>query len=87
MKFTVVWTPLAESQLAALWLSATDRAAITAAADQIDRMLSWNAHLHGESRSGKLRIAVVEPLGVEFEAIPDDRMVRILAVWSFQTSH
>jgi plasmid stabilization system protein ParE len=39
MTFTVLWTPNAEQGLAAIWLSAEDRSAVTSAADMIDSLL------------------------------------------------
>ena len=39
MSYTVVWKPAAEQELARLWTDADDRSAVTAADDEIDRLL------------------------------------------------
>jgi len=41
-RFTVVWKPTAQDDLARLWLSAVDRAAVTDASEDIDRVLAWD---------------------------------------------
>jgi hypothetical protein len=38
MKYTVVWTPIAERGLASIWLVADDRTAVAAAANSLDSM-------------------------------------------------
>lgn len=81
MRYTVLWTSAAEQELAAIWLGAEDRDAVTSAADSIDAMLRDEPQTRGESRYGALRIFLVEPLGVDFEIRPDDRIVSVLAVW------
>ena len=40
MTYTVAWDPDAEQNLAELWLAAPDRAALTAAAAWVDRLLA-----------------------------------------------
>ena len=81
MNYTVLWTPTAEQDLAAIWMDAEDRRVITSAAHTVDVLLHEDAHLRGESRYGNLRIMFVAPLGVHFEALQDDRMVYVLTVW------
>ena len=61
MRYTVLWSPDAENDLAAIWLDANDRTAVTAAGDQIDAFLHQDAHLQGESRHGRLRILFIPP--------------------------
>ena len=39
MKYTVEWLPIAEDQLAGIWLKATDRNAVSAAVHAIDALL------------------------------------------------
>ena len=50
MNFTVHWVAFAQSHLAAIWLAAPDRQAVTAAAHRIDLALARDAQLKGESR-------------------------------------
>ena len=81
MSYTVVWTPIAEQKLAAIWNTANDSAAVTAAANEIDLFLSTKPRLCGESRGKSLRVTFAGPIGVEYEVIEDDRLVRVLMVW------
>jgi hypothetical protein len=83
MKYTVVWDPDAEQELASLWMAAAERQALTDAADQIDKVLRQDPQQQGESRPDGLRILFVEPLGIIFRVHEDDRLVRVLQVWSF----
>ena len=84
MRYTVLWSPDAENDLAAIWLDASDRSAVTAAGNQIDALLRQDAHLQGESRYGRLRILFIPPLAIDFEVIHDDRIARVLTVWRSQ---
>ncbi len=83
MRYTVLWARPAEQELAAIWMRATDRARITSAANGVDIVLSEDAHEQGESREGTLRVVFAPPLGVEFDVVEEDRIVYVLAVWSF----
>jgi hypothetical protein len=85
MKYTVVYRPSAENQLAELWTSGLDRQAIARAADEIDARLGTNPHLEGESRSETTRILFVEPLAVLYEVSEADRMVYVLKAWRIGT--
>ncbi len=49
MKYTVVWLPSALTMLAELWNDGPDRAAITQAANRIDRNLLVDPLHYGES--------------------------------------
>ena len=83
MKFTVLWVPSAERQLAQLWLDAEDRSSVRDAADRLDAALGERADSLGESRSPNVRIAFAPPLAIEFEVLEQDRTVYVLAVWPF----
>ena len=80
MKFTVVWIPAAEAQLATIWASAFDRAAVTAAANTIDEKLRRDPILRSEAISQTLRVLIEEPLLARFVVEEDDRIVRVLAI-------
>jgi hypothetical protein len=82
MKFTVVWKPAAEAELAEIWTLAADKRSIAAAANEIDVRLAIQPETLGESRSGAIRVWLVGPIGVTYEIIPDDRIVRVLDVWT-----
>jgi hypothetical protein len=81
MKYTVVWKPAVLQQLARIWNSATDRAAVTAAADSIDAALIQDPLTKGEARTGPTRILVEAPLAVYFNVSQPDRLVSVWAVW------
>jgi mRNA-degrading endonuclease RelE of RelBE toxin-antitoxin system len=80
VKYTVLWSPTAERDLAALWLSAEDRQALTEAANRLDAILSCDAHGVGESRSGVTRILILPPFVVLFDVRAEDSIVEILSV-------
>lgn len=83
MKFTVVWHPEAESQLADIYLAASSKSLVSDAANLLDFDLRTSPLNLGESRSSAgLRIAHEIPLGIKFEVLTDDRVVRVLSVWS-----
>ena len=84
MRYTVLWSPDAENDLAAIWQAANDRSSVTAAGNQIDALLRQDTHLQGESRYGRLRILFIPPLAIDFEVIHDDRIARVLTVWRWQ---
>lgn len=80
MIFTVLWKPLAEEELASIWIDAQDRQTISTAANEIDRLLRVDPQSQGESRSGSQRVLIIEPLVVAFEVEEDDRRVSVLSV-------
>jgi plasmid stabilization system protein ParE len=81
MKYTVVWDPPAESDLATIWTTAADRNAVAAAADQIDRLLARNPSGVGKSRSDQSWLLIVEPLAVLYDISDQDCLVLVWAVW------
>lgn len=82
MNFNVVWTPAAEQELAAVWLAAEDRTAITTAATNIDRRLQRNPETLGDARFDTVRSFAFPPLGVDFEVLIHDHLVYVLSVWN-----
>ena len=86
MKFTVIWKPSAERELAQIWDSAdaNDRRDITIASNAIDHQLAESAERAGESRGGNDRIHFEPPLGIRFRVSVADRMVVVLNVWRTQ---
>ena len=62
MKYTVVCSVAADGELAAIWIAAEDRKAVSDAANDIDKGLTESPFDHGESREGLLRILFVAPL-------------------------
>jgi hypothetical protein len=82
VSYTVVWIREAEDELAALWLDAADRTLITDAVCEIDGDLAIDPIAVGESRQYMQRVAYHLPIGIRFEILPADRLVKVLAVWN-----
>jgi mRNA-degrading endonuclease RelE of RelBE toxin-antitoxin system len=79
MRYTVVWLPPVEDQLADFWTSAPDRQAVTAAANAIDRALRDNPR-QGVMPLDNLFYLKIEPLVVLCEISDDDRTVTVIEV-------
>jgi hypothetical protein len=82
-RYTVVTTPIADNQLAAVWLNAPgERAAISRASHQVGLTLREDAHQKGTPAPvagfPSRRYLEEYPLGVYFEVSEPDRLVRIL---------
>jgi hypothetical protein len=84
MTYTVVWTPTAESELARMWSTATNRLPITNAANTPDAALARDPYSVGESRGGPTRIAFESPLAVLFDVDDDGRTVRVWDLWHWR---
>jgi hypothetical protein len=81
MTYTVVWIKSALDELAELWNNASDRQAVTDAANSIDSILKSNPVDYSESREENLRILFVPPLAALFEISDADRMITVRGVW------
>ena len=77
MNFTVTWLPDAENELAEIWLTSTDRNAVTKSAAEIDRLLAEKGPNEGESRPANTRVTFVRPLAVLFRVDPSSRTVTV----------
>ncbi|MDX1945667.1 MAG: hypothetical protein SFU86_09665 [Pirellulaceae bacterium] len=66
MKYRVIWDPDAFHDLLRHWTAAGKPESAIAAFDQIENILSIDAHDQGESRTGNRRILLVPPVGVIF---------------------
>jgi hypothetical protein len=86
MNYTVIWKPSAEQELALIWINASNRRAITAAANRIDTLLRVDPLTQGESRTGGTRVLFQPPLAVLIEVKEEDRLVAVLKVWRIPTS-
>ncbi|QJW96752.1 hypothetical protein [Frigoriglobus tundricola] len=83
MSYHVEWTSEAENDLAAIWNAAADRNAMTAASTWPDAHLVGDPLHFGEPWTSSVhRIAVRDPLGVEFEVIEDDKRVIVHGVFA-----
>lgn len=72
--------------LANFWLNAdsTLRQSITAASSEVDRQLSREPHVQGESRPQGRRITFVPPLAVVYRIEADGQTVSVLQVRLFR---
>jgi hypothetical protein len=80
MRFTVIWSQLAQDQLAVLWLNATDRNAVTTAQHQIDQLLVIDPVTQGIPFFGN-RLLLLSPLHVAFRINWLDVQVEVYDVW------
>jgi hypothetical protein len=84
MTYTVVWLPIALDELAAIWLAANDRNAITAASRRIDMRLSADPIGQSESRNDETKRIIIDvPLQVFARVSESDRMVWVISVAVF----
>ena len=79
-RYTVVWYPFPESELLRLWLAASDKQAVTKAANEIDRQLVIDPDTVGSIVRNQLRELTVPPLRVLYLVSEPDRMVKVLAL-------
>jgi mRNA-degrading endonuclease RelE of RelBE toxin-antitoxin system len=82
MKYTVVWKPAAEAELARLWMSARDRSEFAAAANSVENLLKHDPHAQGESRSAGTRLLILPLVAIRFTISDTDRLVTVLSVHS-----
>jgi hypothetical protein len=80
MKYTVVYTPFADYQLADIWLRAKNRQQVTDSANKIESMLRHDADQLGLPRRHGHRVIVKPPLVFTFEVSVDDRLVTVLSI-------
>lgn len=80
MRYTVVWTTPALSQLAACYNVAPHPNAVTAAQHRIDRLLLRAPLTNADEMSEGLHCLDVPPLRAAFEIVDDDRLVRVVSV-------
>jgi hypothetical protein len=84
--FEVVWLQSALNELAAIWVNADSsvRQAITAATHYIDQELTTDPEEKGESRDEGERICFAFPLGVTFQVLAEQSLVRVMHVWDIR---
>jgi hypothetical protein len=81
MRWTVVWTNIAQNRLATTWNNAPDKAAVAAAADRIDVKLARDPYADSEERTAPSRVMFEPPLAVGYDVSDDDRLVTVWGVW------
>jgi hypothetical protein len=82
MNWAVIWMPPTEQQLAAAWLAAPDRNAVTRAADDIDLVLETFPTTAGEPLFDTVYEYEQPPLTVEYEIDDANHTVYVLNVWN-----
>ena len=80
MSYRVRWRRKAKEALAAVWLAASDRNEVTAAAHRIEVLLRRDPLSSGESRGGNFRVVFDWPIGVFYQVCPQAGEVRIITV-------
>jgi hypothetical protein len=80
MKYTVVNAPVADEQLADIWVNAARRQDVADAFNCIESSLKHDAHLQGREHPNGWRVLIVPPLAVTFRVSVEDRLVKILSV-------
>jgi len=80
VKYTVVFKPAAEEELADIWSNAPDRAAVTVAAHEIEIALQRDPVACGESRGKATRVLFHPPLVVQYRVSAADRTVLVVEV-------
>jgi hypothetical protein len=86
MKRDVWWMPDASKRLAKIWVDADAemQRAITRGVDNLEESLRRNPEIIGESRGPFARVAVIGPIGVEFNLFLDGKLIRITRVWEIR---
>lgn len=79
MRYTVVWLPPALDDLAALWLGAADRPAITKAVHTLDAALRDDPDLKGLPFFND-RILLIDPLIAFYTVEPMDCLVEVIKI-------
>ena len=83
MNYAVDWSQHALDELAAVWLAAADRNAVTASSHRLESAIGNDPYTESFERNSSVnRTAIDLPLGLDYEIIEDDKKVRILRVWS-----
>jgi hypothetical protein len=80
MKYSVDWEDDVLVVLTAIWTTAPNRQAVTAAQARIDQLLASNPLGNGSPVSEGLYALVVHPLHVQYEVLPSARSVKVVSV-------
>lgn len=80
MKYTVDWSPSALAALATIWMSVTDRQAVTDAQFRIDHLLAADPLQHRFPVGEGLYGIEVDPLRAVFEMDAHRLVVRVVGV-------
>jgi hypothetical protein len=81
LNYRVIWDQTAFRRLVHEWTAAGKPESAFHAFDAIEELLSTDAEVQGESRTGDYRILIVPPLGVIFVPNPGLGEVLIFDAW------
>jgi plasmid stabilization system protein ParE len=79
-RYTVIWLKVAESDLAQIWIDATNRKAVEEAANAIDHELANDAQRKGRPVSEGLYRLYKSPLHILFTVLVADCVVEVVSV-------
>lgn len=79
-RYTVVWNQNALDQLAEIWAAASDRNAVSAAAQAVDQVLSDDPDLKGQPVGDLMRLFRQPVLDFLYEVRDADRLAQVIAV-------
>ena len=83
MNYHVSWARTAERQLAAVWVAATNRSAVTTASAWLDEELAMTPLRFGVPIDSSVhRVGSFDVLGIESEVIEDDKRVIVHGVFA-----
>jgi hypothetical protein len=80
MSYSVTWTPEAENQLATVWMTASNPAAVTRAAERAELLLANDPLTCGTEFYGD-RLLTSGPLHFVYAVHPAARTVTVTMVW------
>jgi len=80
--FTIFWKPDAEERLAAIWLTSTNRKAVTHDAHELELVLEQFPNSAGEVSFDTVRVYTFGSLTVEFEVFDEEKEVLVMEVWN-----
>jgi hypothetical protein len=81
MNYSVVWTSDALEDFLEIWLSSSDKASLTNAAERIGDALAKEPLAKKYEVVGGAGIAIHDALGVDFRVHPSSRTVTVIAAW------
>lgn len=76
-RYTVTWLSSASDRLTDIWMEASDRSAVSSAADRIDQLLAADPLAQGEEVHEGLRRLTVAPLQALYDVREQDRVVEV----------
>jgi hypothetical protein len=84
VSYRVIFKPQVDRDLVDLWLESDNQRAMTDSIDGLVGRLEVDPWQVGESRTEDRRIALVWPVGMEFEIDDNRQEVHIYRLWTFR---